>query len=115
MGTSPRAEAAVPHRQQETTAGRMSARGGAAAALWLSLAIPLVSADAEELGSAETARDFMIQNVCLDGARAVLDGVSPIDGDPGCVAQRDLMPGERLPYHKHDHPAAMEKAAPRGY
>lgn len=88
---------------------------GAVAALWLSLAVTPVGADAEELGSAETARDFLVQNVCLDGARAVLEGISPIDGDPRCVAQRDLMPGEKLPYHKHDHPAAAEKAAPRGY
>jgi hypothetical protein len=87
----------------------------AVAALWLFLAVPPIKAGAEELGSAATVRDFMIQDVCLDDARAVVDGVSPIDGDPRCVAQRDLMPGEKLSYHKHDHPAAAERAAPRGY
>ena len=74
------------------------------------------AAPAHEQSSVETARDFMIQNVCLDGSQEVLEGVSRIDGDRRCVAQRDLMPGERLPYHKHDHPAAAGRAAvPRGY
>jgi hypothetical protein len=64
----------------------------------------------------ETARDFLIQNVCVDGSRAILQRVSPIDGDPHCVAQHDLMPGEKLPYHKHDHPAATDRAGLRhGY
>ena len=61
-------------------------------------------------------RDFMIQNVCLDATGAVVEGVSPIDGDRRCVAQRDLRPGENLPYHKHDHPASgAEAQASRGY
>jgi hypothetical protein len=72
-------------------------------------------AKAEDVGSAETVLDFMIQNVCLDGSQAVLGGVSPIDGDQRCIAQRDLRPGERLPYHKHDHPGVTDRAAPRGY
>ena len=45
----------------------------------------------------------MIQNVCLDAAGAVQVGRSPLDGETACPAQRDLSPGERLPYHKHDH------------
>ncbi len=53
----------------------------------------------------EILRDFMIQNACLDRAGVVLEGLSPVDGDRRCVAQRDLRPGENLPYHKHDHPA----------
>jgi hypothetical protein len=58
----------------------------------------------------------MIQNLCTDDSGAVLEGVSPIDGDRRCVAQRDLTPGEALPYHKHDHPAAGERLLmPRGY
>lgn len=61
-------------------------------------------------------RDFMIQNVCLDGRGAVLEGISPIDGDQRCVAGRDLRPGEMLPYHKHDHPGTRDLAsAPQGY
>lgn len=68
------------------------------------------------VGSSETVRAFMIQNVCIDGSGAVLEGVSPIDGDRRCVTQRDLSPGERLPYHKHDHPAATSEHGPlRGY
>jgi hypothetical protein len=64
----------------------------------------------------EVVRDFMIQNVCLDAAGAVLVGVSPIDGGSACVAQRDLRPGEMLPYHKHDHSSPDRgAAAPSGY
>src|SRR6202040_1655685 len=59
-------------------------------------------------------RDFMIQNVCLDALDAVLAGVSPADDNPGCIEQRDLRPGERLPYHKHDHPNQGDRA-PLGY
>ena len=67
-------------------------------------------------GDAATVRDFMIQNVCLDRAGAVLVGVSPTDGDPRCVAQRDLRPGEKLPYHKHDQAGAADRnLAPNGY
>jgi len=66
--------------------------------------------------SSEIIRDFMIQDVCLDALGSVLGGVSPIDGDRRCVVRRDLLPGENLPYHKHDHPAPHERAgAPRGY
>jgi len=57
-----------------------------------------------------TIRDFLIQNVCLDRRGAALAGVSPADGNPGCVEQRDLRPGERLPYHKHDHPNQGDSA-----
>ncbi|MGH7053301.1 MAG: hypothetical protein ACREFA_05735 [Stellaceae bacterium] len=61
-------------------------------------------------------RDFMIQNVCLDAAGTVIEGVSPIDPGGRCTRQRDLLPGERLPYHKDDHPATRDRAAlPLGY
>ncbi|HVW71850.1 MAG TPA: hypothetical protein VHB93_01720 [Candidatus Paceibacterota bacterium] len=46
--------------------------------------------------------DYFIQDVCLDKNGKVMMGVSPIDGNPDCVAHRDLLPGERLPYHKED-------------
>jgi hypothetical protein len=60
-------------------------------------------------------RDFMIQNVCLDMAGAALSGRSPADSG-GCPAQRDLRPGESLPYHKHDHSSPDQRAgAPLGY
>ena len=68
------------------------------------------------VGSSETVSDFIIQNVCIDGSGAVLEGVSPIDGDRRCVTQRDLKLGEKLPYHKHDHPAATGEHGPlHGY
>jgi hypothetical protein len=67
-------------------------------------------------GSPAALRDFMIQNVCLDARGAVVEGVSPIDSNPRCVAQRNLRPGETLPYHKDDHPSPWDKAdAPQGY
>jgi hypothetical protein len=66
--------------------------------------------------TADTMRDLMIQNVCLDASGRVLAGVAPIDGDRRCVGQRDLEPGERLPYHKHDHPSPSHRAGePAGY
>jgi hypothetical protein len=89
--------------------------------IWcLSLAVALIGpattlAGPDDVGLPDIVRDFMIQNVCLDTSEAVLDGVSPIDGDRRCVAQRDLIAGEKLPYHKHDHPGTTDKAAPRGY
>jgi hypothetical protein len=93
-----------------------------AAALWLTLAGTLLCGgpgladEPSRLGSPDIVRDFMIQNVCLDRSGMVLEGVSPVDGDPRCVGQRDLRPGENLPYHKHDFPAAAERAAAsRGY
>jgi hypothetical protein len=94
------------------------------AALGLVAALLMAAAPAEAAGSLAgeiveapaTIRDFTIQNVCLDGRGAVLAGVSPADGDPACVEQRDLRPGERLPYHKHDHPSPEQRAgAPLGY
>ena len=68
------------------------------------------------LATPATIRDFMIQNVCLDAAGAALPGRSPVDDGAPCPTQRDLMPGERLPYHKHDHPGPGPHAdAPTGY
>ena len=46
--------------------------------------------------------DYLIQNVCLDGQGNVLAGSTPLS--PDCTRQRDLRPGERLPYHKSDWP-----------
>ncbi|MBV9862832.1 MAG: hypothetical protein JO267_11880 [Alphaproteobacteria bacterium] len=68
------------------------------------------------IASADALRDFLTQNVCLDAAGAVLAGISPVDGDMRCVGQRDLLPGEALPYHKHDHPSPGDRdSSPRGY
>ena len=93
------------------------------AALWygfaFAAALPFAGVAGEPaalLATPQTLRDFMTQNVCLDPAGAVVVGVSPIDGDAACAAQRDLRPGERLPYHKHDHPEPEHRAAaPQGY
>jgi hypothetical protein len=94
--------------------------GSAAARRWVIAAALATSlyrpAFAQIIGTTATLRDFMIQDVCLDKAGAVLPGVSPIDGNSQCVAERDLRPGERLPYHKHDHPSPADAAAaPQGY
>jgi hypothetical protein len=93
-------------------------RLGHVAALFLSLAGLSCSASPVVAGEAstETLRDFMIQNVCLDGAGRAVGPISPVDGDRRCVGQRDLRPGENLPYHKHDHPVSTVAAiAPHGY
>jgi hypothetical protein len=97
---------------------------------WLGLAaVPLLAGalaglprtalpDAGEpvVATAATIRDFMIQNVCVDAAGAVLPRRSPLDGDRRCPGQRDLEPGETLPYHKHDHPSPEHaKNMPLGY
>jgi hypothetical protein len=104
-----------------------SAKSAAAAALlWCSAAVAIcgaASASADDpdatvpqLTASEVISDFLIQNVCLDMSGTVVQAVSPIDGDGRCAAQRDLVPGERLPYHKHDHPSPGDRAAaPRGY
>ncbi len=70
----------------------------------------------QPVATAETVRDFMIQNVCLDEAGAVRTGRNPLDGEAVCPRQRDLRPGERLPYHKHDHAFPDQRAGePLGY
>ncbi len=91
-----------------------SPRLGHTAILVLALSGLLVDALVAVAGESpsETVRNFMIQNVCLDDTRRVIERVSPVDGDRRCVGQRNLRPGENLFYHKHDHPAAA--AAPRG-
>ncbi|HEX3862087.1 MAG TPA: hypothetical protein VHY35_10390 [Stellaceae bacterium] len=57
------------------------------------------------VGNEATLRDFMVQNVCLNASGTVVSDVAPIQNDPRCVTQRDLRLGEKLPYHKHDHPS----------
>src|SRR5437762_9058358 len=64
----------------------------------------------------QVLRDLMIQNVCVDAAGAMLPGRSPLDDGRLCPGQRDLRPGEPLPYHKHDHPSPDQRRdAPLGY
>src|SRR4051794_8094692 len=87
------------------------------AAVLLVSALPTTTV-AEEgpiTATAGTVRDFLVQNVCLDEAGAVRIGRSPID-EGGCAGQRDLLPGEALPYHKHDHPSPQDRrTVPSGY
>lgn len=71
-------------------------------------------APAEIVATPATIRDLMIQNVCVDAGGAVQLARSPLDGETACPAQRDLLPGERLPYHKHDHPNGAG-GPPQGY
>src|SRR6266851_800174 len=88
-----------------------------AAALHLAPAVAVSQTASDAVaGTPETIRDFMIQNVCVDAAGAVVPGLAPIDGDARCIGQRDLRPGEALPYHKHDHPSPDDGAnASAGY
>src|SRR5258707_14672685 len=85
-------------------------------ALAAALLIAVASADvsralaADIVATPATIRDFLIQNVCLDRRGVVLAGVSPADGNPDCVDQRDLLPGERLPYIKHNQPIQRDIA-----
>jgi len=91
---------------------------GALLCLWSAAAASAAALAGENAtaGSSEAARDFMIQNVCITKSGALLEGTSPLDGDPRCLTQRDLRLGENLPYHKHDHPAAAHAdGLPRGY
>jgi hypothetical protein len=102
----------MPERRQPRRAAAILFAGALAATL--GLAGPATAETV--MATTDTIRDFMIQNVCLDASGAVLAAVAPIDGDPRCIAQRDLGPGERLPYHKHDHPSPDQRAgAPAGY
>ena len=99
---------------------RLTGRTASAACLLLAVSISPAGADSatdtKNGGTPETVRDLMIQNVCLDASGGVLPGRSPAESDPECAAQRDLRPGERLPYHKHDHPSPDQAAgAPLGY
>ena len=97
-----------------TTAGLPAVLGLAAA---LSIMTAPADAPADEIvATPGIIRDFLIQNVCLEARGGVLAGISPIDGNPACVEQRDLQSGERLPYHKHDQPSPEQRAgAPLGY
>jgi hypothetical protein len=100
-----------------TAGASLVASLGAAITFVALLGLPLaLGRPASFSASLPVLSDFMIQNVCLDASGAVLEGVSPIDGGGRCIAQRDLMPGESLPYHKHDQPATADRASmPRGY
>src|SRR5436190_11984642 len=86
-----------------------------AAALWTAGTVALAAQDGVVTASEATLRDFLTQNVCLDAGGAVLAGISPIDGDRRCAAERDLRLGELMPYHKHDHPSSGDRGAPAGY
>jgi hypothetical protein len=58
----------------------------------------------------------MIQNVCIGANGAVLPGRDPLQTGTLCPKQRDLQPGEKLPYHKHDHPSPDHaRNSPLGY
>jgi hypothetical protein len=93
----------------------MRALAAGALALGLFAGQAAAAPPGEVVATAASLRDFMIQDVCLDATGAVLTGISPIDGNPRCVATRDLRPGEALPYHKDDHPGGGDSGAPLGY
>ena len=64
----------------------------------------------EEPGRGFSARDFLVQDVCVDSAGRVLSA-DPWQPPPGCVT-RDIKIGEELPYYRHDQPAP---GRPDGY
>jgi len=97
----------------------------ARASAWLALAGALAACTSALAGPPSIAGfspgqarafDFLVENVCLDKKGQVIVGVSPIDGDPRCASQRNLMPGERLTYHERDWPdqGAAVPGRPRG-
>src|SRR5207244_1841353 len=106
---------ALANRMRDPFLTLAVARFAAPAGLWLAAAAVAAAQDGTVIASEATLRDFMIQNVCLDAGGAVLAGVSPIDRDRRCASSRDLRPGERLPYHKHDHPNSGDRGATLGY
>jgi hypothetical protein len=58
--------------------------------------------------------DFMVQNVCISAKGVVLEKSTPLDDT--CIKQRNLMPGELMPYNKYDWPNDNEKRTRiRGY
>ena len=61
-----------------------------------------------------TGYDFLVQDVCLDGAGRAVMGLSPLAAD--CKRRRDLLPDEVLPYHKADWPGDEDRQrAAAGY
>jgi hypothetical protein len=91
--------------------------GRIAAAVTVLIATVAFALSPIQLGAAPTesaaqalAYDFLIANVCLDVQGRVMVGVSPIDGDARCVAQRDLRVGEALPYHTQQAPVSNSVA-----
>jgi hypothetical protein len=104
----------VEIRVRDTVLDRGIRRAAPFAAIVAALLLGLAAAPGEAT-PADTAYDFMVQNVCLDESGAVRIGRSPIDNG-GCARQRDLLPGELLPYHKHDHPSPQDRrTVPSGH
>ncbi|MDX2009432.1 MAG: hypothetical protein SFW67_04540 [Myxococcaceae bacterium] len=55
----------------------------------------------DELVAGAAMEDWLIQDVCADGAGRAL-AVDPVLGCPRGAARRDLRSGEALPYHRND-------------
>jgi len=73
------------------------------------VALLVMSASASEL-----IHDYMVQDVCVDSDDQAIPGLSPISAD--CIRHRDLKPGERLMYHRHDWPSYAHLGRhPQGY
>lgn len=87
------------------------------AALLALMLWPAVPAAARDTVPAhwETVYDFMVQDVCVDAAGAIILAVTPLDGTVRCPLRRNLQAGELLPYRKHDWPREGDRKNPRGY
>ena len=59
----------------------------------------------------QAAWDYLVQDVCVDGADQPVTGATPLDGPAACPRQRKLRTGERLPYHKWDWPGGNDRAS----
>lgn len=80
--------------------------------LLLALLPPNCAAHAQGSGFAnrETVYDFLVQDVCVDGAGKIMQNATPVDDSSRCPRHRNLQIGERLPYHKSDWPHADQAA-----
>ncbi len=59
--------------------------------------------------------DFIVQDVCVDGAGKPIAGASPFDRRDKCPSHRNLRIGENLPYHKQDWPQSGDANHDHGY
>jgi hypothetical protein len=75
---------------------------------FLSLLVISAAADASQMAPSgwTLVYDFMVQDVCTNDAGSVISAMSPMDN--GCRQHRNLLPGELLPYHKHDWPSEKD-------
>lgn len=80
-------------------------------ALILVISLTLVVSFAFKASAESPISDYFTQNVCVDNTGKLLPN-DPYVGCPADSTERDLLPGDKLPYHKHDQPDANN---PQGF